>query len=538
MSLIDFFFKEREGMMLFHKSINLNLILLLCLLLLITHKAVYAETLTIATLEYTGDWNPVRYQTYPALFVVRVTSERLFEQKCAGDGAKTNLFENICQSPQHDLNGNILRFQFNALNCPNCAEDNLSAQDIQFTIEQIRDVKTNSYYHNDFSFEKPPYLQIGKPKNAASYYLKQYLDFPILREKNINLDTTFFTDTEKQYNSITAGHYKIDSIGDHQTILKQRECLPIKKFSITEIKISFYDLFTQLNDSVKDKQRQPHIIMAVPYNFNKQSKDYYFRSTPDLNSFTYVGFNYQCKDAAKQQLFFDEKFRKLFTQSLWKLTPIINKMNIKEDNPESDGIFLGESFDERCTPSNTNEDQLKDQIKRYLSDSLISDLIITIIMSPFTLYQFDETQTNTLEVQLNNFWGPNISFYFKSPVKGKGGYTSLINNNDFEMNFGQFYYGRSPMRYMAFMKQDSPLNILKVPNTLMRVSDIEKCMNSINENGRIKFQKLLQKTFPVAVVGRFRLRDWFSKRIIKQPVCQGNTIQEPYFGVHTWTLKR
>jgi len=530
-------FLGREVRMFFHKPQIGYLLLLCCLHLMITHQHIKAETLTIATSQYTGDWNPIRYQTYPAMFVVRVTTERLFEQKCSGNETRSNLFENICQASEYDLNRNVLRFQFNDVNCPNCANDYLSIQDIQFTIDQIKKVETNFYHYNDFSIKSPPYLVIGKPQNVASYFFKQYLDFPILRENNIKLNTVFFTGSEKNYNNITAGHYQIDSIGDHQIVLKQRKCSRSNKLSVSEIKITFYDTISGLSDEVEDKERQPHIVMAMPINFKKHKKDYIFRETQDLNSFTYIGFNYICKDRAKQKLFFDERFRKLFTQSIWKLTPIINKMNIDGENPESDGIFLGESFERKRSTPFISEDRLKEQIRRYLSDSHTKNLTINIIMSPFTEYQFD-SDVNTMQQQLNNVWAPGITFHFKPPVKGKGGYSTLIDNNNFDMNFGQFYYGRSHLRFMAFMKQDSPLNILKVPNTLMPIARIEKCMNNIHGNGETDFYKLLNEKFPVAVIGSFKRRDLFSKRIEKVNVCRENTIQEPYFGIHKWRLKQ
>ena len=42
------------------------------------------DSITIATVEYTSNWNPIAFETYPALLATRFTTERLFEKKCAG----------------------------------------------------------------------------------------------------------------------------------------------------------------------------------------------------------------------------------------------------------------------------------------------------------------------------------------------------------------------------------------------------------------------------------------------------------------------
>ena len=56
------------------------------------------KDLTIATHQYTSNWNAVSYTTYPASITTKATHEALFIEKCIGAAANEgkSSFQKIC----------------------------------------------------------------------------------------------------------------------------------------------------------------------------------------------------------------------------------------------------------------------------------------------------------------------------------------------------------------------------------------------------------------------------------------------------------
>jgi len=393
-------------------------------------------------------------------------------------------------------------------------------------------------------------LWIGYPSPISDWTAKSILTFPIVRNASRtndpqgtsrkNLDEKRLSSGDEELaNRIAGGKYRYSAIRENITKLELRQRSGASKLERIEFK--YFPLMSDLNDVLSGESR-PDVVLGVPADIAISSKFYELRYSPDLNSFTYVGFNSKTRDYRARSLFQDVKFRSLFTRSLWATEPIRNGVDISQTQARPRGIFIGESFDagDPRVGETTSFEDLKVIIDNYLKNAPIkSSVRLTMLLAPDISLYFDRTDRNNIERELNELWrsgtGARVKFRLVDPSGGEAAYRSEKLRNRHHLVFETFKYGRSRARYMAFLDPDSRINELGVD--LISSSELSKLLATGNR-GRRQFLDLVSELYPVAVVGHFPRRDLHSTLIVKPNLfCPKGSFSANYAGIDLWQRK-
>ncbi|WP_169829423.1 hypothetical protein [Desulfatibacillum aliphaticivorans] len=508
--------------------------------------------LSISTIQYTSDWNPLQYASYPSFVLNQFTTETLYARSCLDDPESENAFlrSAICQAKgkaNEPRNGsNFLTLDLNNDECPNCASTALSINDVAYTVEQIKQVPKNPYHALRFRVDGNR-LYADYTKSAQSWVLMNILDFPILRcaSNDFYSQTIVGKGGIDIYNKATGGYYKISDIDSRKLSLSSRDP---QKTNISNVKFNYYDLRKEMTTTLSDVKRRPNVILSVPSTLPVSPDIYEFKASPDLDSFTYIGFNY---DSEKfEDLFLSLEFRAIFTHSVWNLSPIKRKMrgikiddNLGQEESSDEvenltpGVFLYESFDQKNGMNAPSFHETRKEAQKFAKKhGDVKNLKIKIYYSPEIDYAFEKNDFEKMTEELNQIWEGIVNFSFEPPVTGRRGYNSIIEEKEFDMNFDIFFYGRSRHKYMLFVKDGSSLNILGVPNDVVESDEIDACIAG-GTDGVSKFGIIVGETFPVAVVGRFKRRDLFDVNLKRECECNDERKVMPFYNIRSWRLK-
>jgi len=496
------------------------------------------NTLKIATIQFTSEWNPISHSSFPATLVTALTTERLFEPVCFGQGVKANdSYMPVCQNPAVQIGrGGV---NLNIVGCrANGAQ--LNASDVQYTVEQISRVMHNSHSLYDLKIQKGRLLIEG---GAADWYINHAFSFPVLRrgpEKLFLMRISTGKSGDQiinTYNNVTAGNYRLEEIHSDTVKLSLRPgSTTAEKPNVSKINLLIYDRMQDLaRDMVQDNP--PHVVLNLGKTTTKNR--YNKRHSPDLTSFTYIGFNYKTDDAVKRRLFIDKHFRELFTKSLWHIEEIGNFVKAS-----GIGTFLGESFESGqhitvIDPSSKSD--IKRSIQTYLEKrSWSGTLKLKIIVPPDVGEIFDEADLKNITIGLNDQWKTveedrNIDFTI-TPSVTPAIFDRLKKRKKYDLVLDTFYFGQNKLKYMAFLHPKSQINELQFEG--IPIAEIDRFIQDVDTQG---FLDRVRDTYPVAVIGRLDRRHFFLKElrtaIPPDPPCKSETIVEPFYNVKMWEVR-
>jgi len=507
-----------------------------------------ADTLTMATHDYTSDWHPIHATTYPVQMMTRLTTERLVEKACLGTddksvsrlrGKMTGRFLKICLSNRAYVQRKYINLkQIDQSHC-----SGLSVQDFQFTLEQIAKDFTNDYNYFNLKI-KGNKLFVENPSPIQPRMVRQAISFPILRkprDPNVSADHTFGQGSQDEYNALTHGRYKVKSF---QTDLVRLQ-VPQNRFlnfNMTSISLKYFNQRSQLLKSMLGNGRVD-VVLDLPTNMPINQTDYEAHATSELNNVSYVGFNFRTKKSELLDLYQNKRFRRLFTFSIWATDVIRRKLDLDDTTNNPEGTFYGESFEPgfRANTETPNNKSSINKIQEFLEDQQIDTLTQVILLIPPNIsYLFTENQINEFARELSEMWQNDEGNGLELVLLNAGlpaQYQSYLESGEgeFDMVIETLFYGRNPYKAMALLLKDDPLNHLK--NELIASSDIKNWLTQGPE-GLESFRDRVLDTYPVAIIGSFPRRDYISTQIeIPKSSCPTQSVSIPYISIHNWKKK-
>ena len=507
----------------------------------------FAMDLNVATYHYTSNWNPISHVSYPAYLATKATHESLFMEKCTGeveqDGKSS--FAQVClDSRAKPSRRGSVKLSFRENKCMREGVS-LSVNDVQYTIDQINEINSNPAYSNRLYIQKPNRLRVGFPSPLNAWAAKNILSFPLLRwSETSDLAPTYHSKVMREgdediLNIFSGGTFKYEQIRRGNAQLKFRHIVEgADPPSYDTININYYPLFMNMLTQMNSVDNSPHIALGFPAAKAKNiSGDRYkYVASPDLNSFTYVGFNFKTKNRRSHQLIQNQNFRALFSQSLWAVSKIRTALDIDQKNSRnSSGVFIGQSFDyaDPRYPDTPKKTTMTGRIKTFISRYPGAQKAqLRVLISPSITFIFDEGDRKNISRELNDMWGSQahkgVKFKFIDPTGGRAAYEKQRNAGQFDLLFETFIYGRNRLRYFDFIEKDNPLNYLGID--LFSRETIESYKKSGNE-GRIKLIDLVEQRYPVAVIGYLPARDLHAQRIHKKFSCPPGSFPEPYAAI-------
>lgn len=514
------------------------------------------NVLEAATLDYTKTWNPISYHSYPAHFVTRLVAEHLFLRKCYSREVGDIVFSDECMKTDGArYHNNALTFKPDNTACPGLVDE-----DVEFTIqEQIRHVRHNEYYVNDLRFEAGK-INIGYPSDIPSGLAMDILTFPILRKPDSPDAMEFYkksitTGHEDELNQVTMGRYEVSAISQFAVSLGLRENTGRKAAAggMDEIKLTFFRYPKNLIQRLSDATR-PDVVLGLRSQTTAHGDLYDVIDSPDLNSFTYVGFNYKVTDEEIRELFFNPEFRELFSQTLWSVKAVQDNTNL--GNPNSQNLFIGQSFDaDHVRKENIpRKNKLKQRVNNFIDDLGMEDIVeIEIMIAPKMKELFDDSDRESIITELNEFWSPGeagVSFTMDESVGGSFKFDKKKKEGNFHMIMDSFHYTRNKLKYMAFIQEENKvLNYLGVDERVMPPTNIRLNNQAVLKNvtvtmcmsekaqGVTNFGKLIAEHHPVTVIGYFPRKDLISTRIRRPPdPCGADAIPMPFYSLHEWSF--
>lgn len=493
-----------------------------------------AERLTIATTEFTGNWNPVSFESYPAQLVVRFTTERLFEKRCVGGEDQTEpVLANLCQAGTgYDQSGSI-RLAIDRQRC-----DGLAPADVAFTVKQIGKQPYNDYHTHELALNGDR-LSLNKPRAPAEWVAKEAFSFPLLR-RPVSEALAFYEETitvggQGRYNEATGGVFKIASIDERSVKLVPRR--PAEA-PITEVEFVFYDRFLNMQSTMSG-ENQPDLVLSWPITKPHADRDYTPRKPENLGSFTYVGFNFRTADELQKELIGSQRFRELFTKSLWVLSPVEDQVDF--GGRGGGGVFLGESFD-TGSPDATNRptrQNIATAIADFVSDQNLRGLHeMVVLVSPAFEKLFDRADRANIATELDELWrtegGAGLHFELRDPAAGPAAFEREKRKGEtYHMIFDTFIYGRNHLRYMAFVQPGNSFNVLGIEIASLSSDRIEVWMEE-GARGIKAFLDVVAREYPVAVIGHFPRRDLFHRSVVIPHDCPPKAVPLPYQGFDRW----
>jgi len=496
-----------------------------------------AETLTVATTEYTGDWNPISHQSYPAQLVARFTTERLFEKRCVGGRDQTEPeFVNICQSGTgYDPSGSI-RLILDPQRCVG-----LDRQDVAFTVGQIRRQPYNDYFAHELTLDDDR-LSVGKPKAPAEWVAKEAFSFPLLRRPQEDADGFYAgpisVGGHPRYNAATGGLYMIDEITEQSLRLVRRT--PPAAGGIDDIEFVYYLRFLNMQETMPG-EHPPDLVLSWPITKPYRDTAYRARKPENLGSFTFVGFNFRSHDEPQRDLIHSQRFRELFTKSLWLLSPVEANVDFGGQGVGSArGIFLGESFDTGSLDAvdRPPRERIAAAIGGFIADQNLEGVQeLTVLISPVFEKLFDRTDRANIATELNELWRAEekagIRFELIDPALGPAGFEREKRAGRYHLVFDTFIYGRNHLRYMAFLQPGNALNFLGVDVPSLSGRKISVWMEE-GPRGIKAFLDVVAREYPVAVMAHFPRRDLFHQALKTPEDCPAGAVAMPYQGIERW----
>jgi len=501
-------------------------------------------TLTVATTEYTADWNPISASTYPAQLVTRLVTESLFEKTCEGGGSSETqpLFANVC-SAASGVEAGALRLRFDPQRCPG-----IGVSDVAYTLEQIRGLRRNEYnlYNLALSGEV---LEVGRPRQPDEWVAKTAFCFPLLRrpgspapsEVGRLFETKMTTGTENLYNRVTNGPFKVEKISSDFVNLSRRTGTNATDRRVDRVSVQYYPLFRTLQDTM-DGMNPPDVVLSWPLRWEVGSRPYQPRKPEDLGSFTYVGFNFKVSEPASQQLLQLRRFRELFTKSLWATRTVQQQVGGKDGGEVGAGIFLGESFDSGspAVVDRPEEAQLRVAVRSFLQDEALGQGVrLRVLVAPGLESILDRSDRANLEEDLNSLWQPEgvkgIRFEMLDPVGGPNRFMADRQSGRYPLILDTFIHRGNHLAYMAFLQPGNELNDLGVSEKVVKGfsrAEVGRMMEA-GPKGVVEFLGLVEREYPVAVIGEFPTRDLVSNRL-KTPGCGPGAQPMPFAGFETW----
>ena len=485
------------------------------------------DALTFATTEYSSDWNPVSTPTYPSVIATDLVSERLIRRTClGGDAVAAQSFENECLVPAAAVSkrGSVLL----RLN-PTCAAGQrpLNKDDVIYTLLETTETPSNRYHQYALKVDGAGRLRISRPSNPPRWLAKEILGFPLLREPTAKMRElfglanqagslarhTFISGDESLINDVTGGMFAYENILNHTVRLKLRDKnKSTGNEKISRININVVDRMVDLTEMMRSRVR-PDIVLSVSHHINPSDSLYTKRFDPNLNSFTYFGFNFATRDLRQRRLFEDAEFRRLFTTSIWTLRSIRRILDfVPGGRPK--GTFIGQSPDvasprPQDSPAVSQRKQIQKKVRDYARRTFGErGIVLKVILAPRVAgVLFDAADLKLLDQELNAIWSlPNrkgIRFRFTDPTAGPAHFKEARRSGDFHLVFDTFEFGANRLRYIAFTDPESPLNDLGI--NIFPASKVETWMKGGNK-GRLDYFDNVMSQYPYAVVGHFPRR--------------------------------
>lgn len=513
--------------------------------------------LTIYVSGHTPDWNPVNTQSYPALLVSRWISERLYERKCVAQPDEDNdeiiTTIPVCQSPLERVHDGKVRIVVNKQLCSGPGGVPLSVDDVRYTITQINDAPYNEY--NQYRLELPTsgVLLLGRGSGTTQAAVAKF-DFPIFRRQGPGDPNALATrpireGSEGYLNGHSAGPFLIASIQPEAIELDERAVGT--PGTIDGIILREQPLARQTLETLRRPDR-PDVVLGLVADFPVAAQYYTQRYSPDLDSFTYIGFNFGHPDfdgpmpPPQNALIRDQEFRKLFTQSLWAIDTIAQKVGIGVQQEKPSGTFVGEAFDGRGDAQQVDvlsTADITDRVQDYLRRrDLTRPVEMVLLPSPRIQQYFTEDELETIYDQIATIWNPNPNGVtgLKFDIEKRGSpklFDDELRQGRFHLLFDDFVYGRSDLKQLAFVDPaDATFNLLGIPEKLFSTREVAR-WRADPDTGMRDFRGRVAEVFPVAVIGQFPKRDLISTNVVEPRQDCGAAQQMPFFGVAEWTLK-
>lgn len=523
--------------------------ILLCLLAL--DWLVAAETLRVVTSETTTDWNPVRQQSYPALLTSHWISEHLYVNYCKGKGSSSgkrsmghegDVSRKLFVVAECQLNGQVVVNQSVPLRprCECLEDDTLPLAEqrqrfighVAYTVDQMKMIKENSYAPYDFAVSKSARLAMQQYDDSTELAVLSRMDFPLLHKSDPAFATQrIHSGNLNELNAVTAGPYQfLDITGNTIRLAARPTSSLLKESSLKQIEITQVMLEQNLLDYLNGDD-SPDIVLSLPKGVEFPGGLFYARYSQLNQGFTFIGFNFGTEQEESRMLMDRLDFRQLFTQSLWSIRVIKERLKIE-------GSFSGESF----SPAGTQgvrwpEEKVKALIGQFFpSDKRPDPIEFKILVSPAVQKIFSPSQLSLILGNLNTWWRPYLKFKYINKITPHK-FETAKKSGEWDLLFDRFIYGNNRLRQIAFV---SPGHALNVCNIDQYTTDEVKHWSS-GTQGFEQFRSRVAETWPVAVIGQFDHRDLFSTSIDRGEVgryCEEqDALPRPYAGIYEWRKK-
>lgn len=512
------------------------------------------KRLNLVTSDYTHNWNPVSSDSYSAWTLTHFTAERLFRQRCLGISATQQAqFVPACHEMPYDqasISDLDLRLK---RSCVDGQGRRLKAEDVAFTLDAIATVPHNSFYsyqsrvddNRRIVFEHIGEASGSSPGITVGQAMRR-LSFPVLRswssgEKPQDFAQRPIVSGEAEvYSRYTGGPFAVERIRDLEVSLVRRTP-PADAEPFDRVSLSYYR-----PGNLTRKMAEPtgvDIILGWPlFKRDYNTQRFIARWTEQQDNFGYVGFNFKAPTDAARLLFEQLEFRKLFTETLWAIKPMQEFLPSAASGSNAQvGFFIGETFESgqatqslRLKPLSVVQGQVVKFLANYPPKDRPKNL--TLLVSPMTM--LDQDDWARIVSALDEVWKPDgisgLAFGAIYPTSPQD-FRLRREDGQFDLIFDLFIHGGNPLKYMTFIRPDSPLNYLGI--NAIDADDIKLWMS----NGSIGVKAFLRKvedTYPVSVVGSFPRRDLFSNSLDRSEANCGDSGQPmPYFAVERWSRK-
>jgi hypothetical protein len=463
------------------------------------------EEIRIATYEYTDNWNPVAHTTYPGQIVTTFATEHLFVRRCANQKIlNENRYEQVCQ--QDSIDGVQL-----ALNISEQCQ--ITADDVKYSVEQIKQVRFNDFYAYDLEVLQPNSTEtiLSSQQKLDNWQAQNAFSFPVLlRAGGKQLHQQQIGPGQEQlFNSATSGKLQLGEIADNRlTMLTRTTGEP-------RARIDYFNITNELLSAMARDDR-PEVVLALPFRQARSVSEDWYKPTESsaLNNFMYVGFNFNVRDPDLRDLMNDLRFRTYIAQSFWTAKPFADLMNIHGENPgQSDGIFLGQSFTTRRSVNVPRDiPRLERQIQDYLQQmQMEEDTQLTLLFPPLVHELFSANQQNAVLAHLNDLWGSE-RFRIITPTD-RAGFRRQRADGKYDLILDTFFHGLNHLQYVAFLTPNAPQNDLGI--RLIRNDEIDQILKD-GDRGLVRLDALLVERYPVAVIGTLKLRNFYAPDLLQR----------------------
>jgi len=506
------------------QCISKTVITLLISLKLSSFSMAQDNEIIFGTTQTINNLNPFTYTTYPAELIIQLTTERLIQKVCEGEGDREYrpvVQKTLMRGIQRDYNP-LESMYFLNIN----SKSNIHMHDIAYTIKQIN-LSPMNRFHQYHLFFVSDIIKIENPRKARFSKAAMTLTFPIIKNNSLNYQAPISGKDHIQiYNNATTGIYKLDVFERNEIKLSARR--PEQPAIPLTFKIN------NTNEQFIKKLLSKKIHVGLNVNgvlMNKLKGDYRFETTDDLNSFTYFGFNYNTENRRIKWLFSRNcEFRKAFAFA-------VGNASIVKKTLSQYGTTMRHTFDhmrivdDRYTPPISYINCVPGKITRFVRALYQpEEITLRLLCSPNLIFPWNSLKA--LIHALNKIFFP-ANIHFRLLLMS---YTSefqhIKTNRDFEIIFDTFVFGQNKLRYIEFMNPENPMFNFLGCNTFS-THEIKKYKHKIEK--RDGFLLKINRELPVFVLGRFPYYNAISKSITRPTSC-GNTRAVPFTDIHLWKI--